>query len=61
LAPQRYWSDEHPEHLINGAEHVWDLRTLENINNQPQFMQAATYLELRTVEMWLKEWAAGSS
>ncbi|CAJ2506575.1 Uu.00g007050.m01.CDS01 [Anthostomella pinea] len=28
LAPQRYWSDAYPQHLINGAGHVWDLRTL---------------------------------
>jgi hypothetical protein len=29
-APQRYWTDLHPEHLINGAGHVWDLRALDD-------------------------------
>lgn len=55
LAPQRYWSDEQPEHLINGAGHVWDLRTLTDVSTEPQFMRETTYLELRTVESWLKE------
>jgi hypothetical protein len=54
LAPSRYWTDEHPEHLINGAGHVWDLRTLENVDAEPQFIRETTYLELRTVETWLK-------
>ncbi|KAF4627217.1 hypothetical protein G7Y89_g10938 [Cudoniella acicularis] len=55
LAPRRYWSDLHPEHLINGAGHVWDLRTLEDVSAEPQFIRETTYLELRTVETWLKE------
>ncbi|KAI9667736.1 MAG: hypothetical protein M1821_000553 [Bathelium mastoideum] len=57
-APQRYWTDEHPEHLINGAGHVWDLRALANISAEPQFIRETTYLELRTVETWLKDFAA---
>ncbi|KAI8625497.1 peptidase S28 [Xylariaceae sp. FL1651] len=55
LAPQRYWTDSQPAHLINGAGHVWDLRTLEDITTEPQFIRAATKLELRTVETWLRE------
>ena len=54
-APRRYWSDARPEHLINGAGHVWDLRTLEDVDAEPQFIRETTYLELRTVERWLKE------
>ncbi|KAI3322394.1 peptidase S28 [Xylariaceae sp. AK1471] len=56
LAPARNSSwDSQPAHLINGAGHVWDLRTLEDIDAEPQFIRAATKLEIRTVETWLKE------
>lgn len=55
LAPQRYWTDEHPEHLINGAGHCWDLRTLTNVTDEPQFIRETTLLELRTVATWLRE------
>ncbi|CAJ2506574.1 Uu.00g007040.m01.CDS01 [Anthostomella pinea] len=58
LAPQRYWSDAYPQHLINGAGHVWDLRTLVDVSAEPQFIREATYLELRTVERWLKDFRA---
>jgi hypothetical protein len=34
---------------------VWDLRTLEDISAEPQFIRAATTLEIRTVDTWLKE------
>ncbi|KAI1266287.1 peptidase S28 [Xylariaceae sp. FL1019] len=54
-APQRYWTDEHPEHLISGAHHVWDLRTYSNVDDEPQFVRATTKLQLRTVETWLKD------
>ncbi|KAI1816653.1 peptidase S28 [Poronia punctata] len=53
-APPRSWGKQQ-EHLINGAGHVWDLRTLEDIDDEPQFIRAATRLELRVVEGWLKE------
>jgi len=52
-APQRDWDPE-SEHLINGAGHVWDLRTLDDIEAEPQFIRAATKVELRVVESWLK-------
>lgn len=61
LAPQRYWTDDHPEHLINGAGHVWDLRALADIDAEPQWMREVTLLELRTVESWLKEFPHGQS
>ncbi|KAI8946631.1 peptidase S28 [Xylaria longipes] len=54
LAPPRT-GFEQPQHLINGAGHVWDLRTLDDINGEPQFVRAATKLEIRTVASWLKE------
>lgn len=55
LAPPRTSWDAQPQHLINGAGHVWDLRTLEDIDTEPQFIRAATKLEIRTVGEWLKE------
>jgi hypothetical protein len=64
LAPQRQWSDLHPEHLINGAGHVWDLRTQDDLSAEPDFIREANYLEIRTVERWLKEyksWKPGMS
>jgi pimeloyl-ACP methyl ester carboxylesterase len=54
-APQRYWTEGHPEHLINGAGHAWDFYALEHIEDEPQFIREAHYLELRTVETWLQE------
>ncbi|KAI1346399.1 peptidase S28 [Xylaria sp. FL0043] len=60
LAPQRHWESQ-PEHLINGAGHVWDLRTLDDINAEPQFIRAATQLEIRTVGAWLKEFNSSKS
>ncbi|KAI0536188.1 peptidase S28 [Xylaria digitata] len=57
LAPPRNW-DAQPQHLINGAGHVWDLRTLDDVDAEPQFVRAATKLEIRTVGAWLKEFAS---
>ncbi|TGJ79145.1 hypothetical protein E0Z10_g9616, partial [Xylaria hypoxylon] len=57
LAPQRAW-DAQPAHLINGAGHVWDLRTLDDVDAEPQFVRAATKLEIRTVGAWLKEFSS---
>ena len=62
LAPQREWDDLHPEHLINGAGHVWDLRTYDDVTTEPQWMREANLLEIRTVEGWLKgfgSWTPG--
>ncbi|KAJ8123302.1 hypothetical protein O1611_g9625 [Lasiodiplodia mahajangana] len=55
LAPPRPSYDMQEQHLINGAGHVWDLRTLEDIDAEPQFIRATTKLEIRVVEMWLRE------
>ncbi|KAI0518376.1 peptidase S28 [Xylaria bambusicola] len=57
LAPRREW-DSQPQHLINGAGHVWDLRTLDDIDAEPQYIREATKLEIRTVGAWLKEFAS---
>jgi hypothetical protein len=54
-APKRYWSDDHPEHLINGGGHCWDIRALPNITAEPQFIRETNWLELRTVKRWLRE------
>ncbi|KAH9883670.1 peptidase S28 [Xylariomycetidae sp. FL2044] len=54
LAPARYWDDPQPQHLINGVGHVQDLRTLDDVASEPQFVRAATELELRTVDAWLR-------
>ncbi|KAI1327644.1 peptidase S28 [Xylariaceae sp. FL0255] len=59
-APQRYWDQPQQEHLINGALHVWDLRTYTDISTEPQFIQATTRLELRAVKNWLKEFKSTS-
>lgn len=64
LAPEREWSDLHPEHLINGAGHVWDIEVYADIETEPQFIREAHYLEIRTVKKWLKEfpsWKPGST
>lgn len=61
LAPARTSWDAQPQHLINGAGHVWDLRTLEDIDAEPQFIRAATKLEIRTVDTWLKEFKRSKS
>ncbi|KAI1123531.1 peptidase S28 [Nemania abortiva] len=58
LAPPRPSYDTQEQHLINGAGHVWDLRTLEDIDAEPQFIRATTKLELRVVEMWLNEFSS---
>ncbi|KAI0467796.1 peptidase S28 [Xylaria cf. heliscus] len=55
IAPPRTSWDTQPEHLINGAGHVWDIHTLENIDDEPQFMREAAKLEIRMVATWLKE------
>jgi hypothetical protein len=34
---------------------VWDLPTLEDVDAEPQFIRAATKLEIRVVGSWLKE------
>ncbi|KAI0205619.1 peptidase S28 [Astrocystis sublimbata] len=57
LAPARTGFDAQPQHLINGAGHVWDLRTLEDIEAEPQFIRETTKLEIRTVGAWLKEFS----
>ncbi|KAI1179941.1 peptidase S28 [Nemania sp. FL0916] len=54
-APPRTSWDAQPNHVINGAGHVWDLRTLENVDTEPQFIKAATKLEIRTIGKWLSE------
>ncbi|KAI1195003.1 peptidase S28 [Nemania serpens] len=61
LAPARTSWDTQPQHLINGAGHVWDLRTLEDIETEPQYVRAATKLEIRTVETWLKAFKTSKS
>jgi hypothetical protein len=53
-APQRYWNENVPEHLINGAGHAWDFYALNDIEDEPQFIREAHYLELRTVASWLE-------
>jgi hypothetical protein len=57
-APQRYWHAGNLEHLINGAGHAWDFFALENLEEEPQFIRETHYLELRTVENWLKDFNA---
>ena len=57
FAPRREWTDAQPEHLINGAVHVWDLRTYDDVTTEPQFIRETSLLELRTVENWLDEFA----
>ncbi|KAI0403520.1 peptidase S28 [Xylaria palmicola] len=61
LAPPRPAWDAQPQHLVNGAGHVWDLRTLEDVDAEPQFIGAATRLEIRTVETWLREFGSSKS
>ncbi|KAI1118069.1 peptidase S28 [Nemania sp. NC0429] len=61
LAPARTSWDAQQQHLINGAGHVWDLRALEDIEAEPQFIRATTKLEIRTVEVWLQEFRAKKS
>ncbi|KAI0116341.1 peptidase S28 [Nemania sp. FL0031] len=61
LAPPRPSWDVQEQHLINGAGHVWDLRTLEDIDTEPQFIRATTKLELRVVETWLREFNSSKS
>jgi hypothetical protein len=53
-ASQRFWNEEVSEHLINGAGHAWDFYALDDIEDEPQFIREAHYLELRAVASWLK-------
>jgi hypothetical protein len=34
---------------------VWDLRTLDNVDTEPQYIRETTDLELRTIEAWLNK------
>jgi hypothetical protein len=55
-APQRYWNDRNPEHLINGAVHAWDMYARKDIEEEPQFIRETHYLEQRTIGTWLKKY-----
>ena len=58
FAPQRYWSELHPEYLINGAGHIWDIWSEGDVATEPQFVREAHYFQMRTVERWLNDFGS---
>ena len=64
LAPPRYWSKDHPEYLINGAGHIWDIWSEDDLATEPQYIREAHLFEIRTVTKWLdgfKSWNSSQS